>query len=259
MKSLFPKAWAYLQANEELLRGRERGRFDLDDEWWQFGRSQNLDKQDFPKLGVAETVPSLRLFCDPEGEYCLHNVRVNGIAVPDNDPVLLWYLLGILNSPVANFVFKRIAKPKANGFYEANKQFIAPLPVPKAGPEQMKRVGTLAMRLTELHTERERVRREVLHRIVEDFEGHPTRQLERWHELGFAEIHNEIRNKFKRTIPVKDRNDWERYLATERDKMAKLGAEIEQVEREMNDVVFDLYMLSKNDVRLVMADEQPNG
>lgn len=37
-----------------------------------------------------------------------------------------------MNSRPANFVFKRISKVKVNNFYDANKQFIAPLPIPNA-------------------------------------------------------------------------------------------------------------------------------
>jgi hypothetical protein len=36
--------------------------------------------------------------------------------------------------------------------YEANKQFIAPLPIPDASPEQRMEVGTRARELQELHT-----------------------------------------------------------------------------------------------------------
>ena len=60
--------------------------------------------------------------------------------------------MGIMNAPVANFVFKRIAKAKEGGYYEANKQFIAPLPIPNADEEQKNQVAELAEKLQELHT-----------------------------------------------------------------------------------------------------------
>jgi hypothetical protein len=60
--------------------------------------------------------------------------------------------MGIMNAPVANYVFKRIAKAKEGGYYEANKQFIAPLPIPDADDEQKKQVAELAETLQALHT-----------------------------------------------------------------------------------------------------------
>lgn len=138
MSTHFPKAWAYLKTYEPVLRAREAKRdqqneiaaapFD-DHEWYRFGRHQNLDKQDIRKLIVAQTVPNLRVCYDDSATMYLNNVRVNGIVpAEDTDPL---FLLGVLNAPVADFVFRRIAKVKAGGFYEANKQFIAPLPIPR--------------------------------------------------------------------------------------------------------------------------------
>lgn len=149
MESLFPKAWAYLKRFEDNLRGREENGFD-DEHWYRFGRNQNIDKQEHIKLGVAETVLGMSVFADPNGEFYFNNVRVNGIVPAQGE--YLFFLLGILNSPVVNFVFKRIAKPKGGGYYEANKQYIAPLPIPDATAEQKAAVGEKAKKLQELHT-----------------------------------------------------------------------------------------------------------
>jgi len=125
---------------------------DQDNKWWAYNYPKNLDKQELPKLCVAQTVPNLRLFYDHSGNYYFNNVRVNGIlpySIPDG-----WFLLGVMDAPVADFVFKRIAKPKEGGYYEANKQFIAPLPIPRATEEEKSEVAELAKRLQQLHTQR---------------------------------------------------------------------------------------------------------
>jgi len=145
----FPSAWHYLQSHEAALRGRERGAFD-DPSWYRFGRNQNINKQHLPKLCVAQTVPNLRVAMDLLGEFCINNVRVNGILAKDETTLL--YLFGILNAPVCDFVFRKTAKPKDGGYFEANKQFIAPLPIPDATPAQRGEVGRLALRLQDLHT-----------------------------------------------------------------------------------------------------------
>ncbi|MBN8456919.1 MAG: Eco57I restriction-modification methylase domain-containing protein [Verrucomicrobia bacterium] len=151
MQAVYPLGWAYLLSRESDLRKRENKSFD-DDEWYRFGRNQNIDKQELPKLIVAQTVPSLRVCNDPEAAFHLNNVRVNGILTAN--PEDGWYLLGILNAPVCDFVFRRTAKAKEGGYYEANKQFIAPLPIPDATPEERMEVGQRARELQELHTRR---------------------------------------------------------------------------------------------------------
>ena len=71
-----------------------------------------------------------------------------------DDQADLGFLLALLNSPVCGYVFKRIARPKSGGFFDIEKQFIAPLPIPDATPEQRLDIGQRARELQELHTRR---------------------------------------------------------------------------------------------------------
>lgn len=151
LQSGYPKAWAYLRRFEAQLRARERGLFD-DNEWFRFGRNQNIDKQEFPKLLVPRLVTHLFAVADPAGEFYLDNVDVGGV-IPAN-AIDLWFLCGVLNSPVCDFVFRRISKPFRGETFSANKQFIAPLPIPPATDEEKAKVGEGAKRLQELHTAR---------------------------------------------------------------------------------------------------------
>lgn len=151
MATKSPMAWSYLKTYEANLRKRESNKHD-DDQWYRFGRNQSLDKQEVPKLIVAQTVPCLRVCFDVEGDFYINNVRVNGIASDSTEQ--LWFILGILNSKVANFVFKRIAKIKVNNFYEANKQFIAPLPIPKVTDDEKVSIAAQAKALQDVTTKR---------------------------------------------------------------------------------------------------------
>ena len=151
----FPRGWRYLRAHEQELRDREKGAFD-DEKWYRFGRHQNIDRQKLPKLGVAQTAPELRVFFDRDGAYCFNNVRVNAILARDPDSA--YFLMGLLNGRVCDFVFRRRAKPKeprpSGAYFEANKQYIAPLPVPRASQADRARLAELARELEREHTAR---------------------------------------------------------------------------------------------------------
>lgn len=252
----YPNAWAYLKAHEDKLRGRERGKFDQDGSWWQFGRNQNLDKQHRAKLGVAEIVPSLRVFPDLEGRFFFNNVRVNGILVPADDQDQLLYLLGILNSPVPDFVFRRTAKPKVNGYFEANKEFIAPLPIPRAQGNWRRLVIEEARELTVLHTSRARVVAEVDHRIVEDL-THGVRlsqTLRQWEALSLSGIREELRIRYKVDIPVGDRKGWEDYIEKNRAVLGEADSRIARIERRLSFTTYRIFGLTKAEIGLVEAD-----
>ena len=162
LEQAYPSAWAYLKSHEADLRARENGAFD-DDQWYRFGRHQNLDKQDIEKLVVAQTVPGMRVCLDSSAEKYLNNVRVNGILPADG--IDIGYLLAVLNGPVCDWVFRRIAKPKDNQYFEANRQFIAPLPIPRTDEASRNAIGTAARELQRLHSSRRDTLRDLRHRL----------------------------------------------------------------------------------------------
>ncbi|MCB4862722.1 hypothetical protein K7W03_24350 [Sphingobium sp. PNB] len=162
LEKSFPLAWAYLRSHETDLRARENGGFD-DDQWYRFGRHQNLDKQDIEKLIVAQTVPGMRVCLDSTASKYLNNVRVNGILPAEG--IDIGYLSAVLNGPVCDWVFRRIAKPKDNQYFEANRQFIAPLPIPRADEASRNEIGATARELQGLHSSRRDTMRDLRHRL----------------------------------------------------------------------------------------------
>ncbi len=151
MEARYPQAWAYLRSWKGELGARQNGAFD-DGEWWRFGRHQNLDKQEIEKLIVPRLVVSVSCSADPGGSIYLDNVDVGGVAPAAG--VSLFYLAGVLNGPVASFVFRRISKPFRGDYRSANKQYIAPLPVPDAAEADRAELAARAERLHALHLRR---------------------------------------------------------------------------------------------------------
>jgi hypothetical protein len=150
MESHFPNGWKYLKSHEHSLRIRENKKMDKDNGWWAYNYPKNLDKQELAKLLVPRLVKNLFCAIDADGDFYLDNVDVGSILVADKSD--LPFLAGILNAPVANYVWRRISKPFQNDYRTANKQFIAPLPIPDADDEQKKQVAELAEMLQTLHT-----------------------------------------------------------------------------------------------------------
>lgn len=143
----YPLTARYLRSHEQALRDRERGRMDHDG-WYAFGRTQSLGNHDLPKLGVAATVAHLEVAIDPDGSVYFHNVRVNGILGAGDGPSI-WSLLALLNSRPLDWAFRRGAAEHANGYYAANKQFIAPLPIRVPEGDEAERLDALGRRLHE--------------------------------------------------------------------------------------------------------------
>lgn len=136
----FPLSWSYLKKHERELRSREKGRFD-NDKWYQFGRSQNIDRQKGPKLCVPRLAKSIRCAFDEKGDTCLDNVDVNGIRIHTkySDVLNPLLLTGILNSKIANtFIRASGGTHFRGGFSSFNRQFIedVPIVIPKTSNEK---------------------------------------------------------------------------------------------------------------------------
>jgi len=162
MAGQFPKAWKYLNQFREELEAREGGKF-RDVQWYRMGRNQNLDKQERVKLLVAQLVSRLNVTFDSRGKFYVNNVRVNGILVK---PETGWFILGILNSPTSDYLFKWRGKPKDNGYFEANKQFIEWLPIPDADRAARASYAALAKGMQERFSLRVQLRADLAERVA---------------------------------------------------------------------------------------------
>jgi hypothetical protein len=158
-----PKAWAYLKSHEAALRGRENSKMDRDDRWWGYVYPKNLDKHEISKLIVPRLVQRLACFFDNGGDFYLDNVDVGGV-IPANS-IDSNYLLGLLNSELLSFIFRWISKPFQNGYYSANKQFLAPLPIALPATDIQQKIATFAKTLQGLHSRRADCLREIEARL----------------------------------------------------------------------------------------------
>ncbi len=255
----FKRTWNYLKKNEKCLRGRETGKMDHDG-WYGYVYPKNLDKQELPKIGVPETVNRLQAFIDPKGERYFNNVRVNGILARADKAYSLEYLLALMNSQALDFYFKRIAKPKDRDYFEANKQFIAPLPIPKT--KDQKPLAKIAMELADLHAKRIKTAAAVHRRFQVDLPpttlvaASPlpprlTGRLQSFDETPREALFKDMEKLAERKLKPAERTRWDEYLTKQADAAVRIKREITDRTAEMNDRVFALYGLTGEHVKRI--------
>ena len=61
----------------------------------------------------------------------------------------------------------------------------------------------------------------------------------------------EVEKAFKTEIPVKDRDGWEKYLGEKSAEVIRLTAEIEVAEREIDAVVYKIFDLTPDEIKLL--------
>jgi type II restriction/modification system DNA methylase subunit YeeA len=76
-------------------------------------------------------------------------------------------------------------------------------------------------------------------------------KLEHFWTLDFAAFRAEVKKAFKTEIPVKDRDGWEKYLTEKSTEVIKLTAQIESAEREIDAIVYKLFDLTPDEIKLL--------
>ncbi|MGH2744115.1 MAG: Eco57I restriction-modification methylase domain-containing protein [Thermoleophilaceae bacterium] len=260
-----PLTAAYLDRHETELRARERGRMDRDG-WYAFGRTQSLGAHDSPKLGVAATVKHLEVAADPDGAVYFHNVRVNGILIDPKGPSI-WTLLVLLNSRLVDWIFRRGAAEHANGYYAANKQFIAPLPIRLPAATERDRFEQLGQELHRQSKELTEERRGFLGWLSQAIGARPAELqgstvVTTYDEHSAAKLLAILkRNQTQLTRDVSSRafgEELARELEPSIDRIRALRRSIAADETAADDSVFELYGLTAAQRALIEAETLPD-
>lgn len=209
MQVEYPFAWQYLLKHETKLRARENHKMDKDDRWWAYNYPKNLDKQEFSKLLVAQTVQSMQVSADHSGAFYVNNVRVNAVIPAPQVP--MGYLLSSLNAQVVDFVFRRTAKPKDNHYFEANKQFISYLPMPAAGDEDRCTLALNGERLQQLYSDRRDILSDIARRLSV---SRVRRRPYSWLFPDLPTLDDLIERAPRRIVTVDMRREWARESLT---------------------------------------------
>ncbi len=144
----YPLAWEFFLDHEDRLKRRDGGSWREEEQWWAFGRRQNIEKFESDKimLGVLRQEPSF--VPDTEGTYYFvgggtaggYGLRLRDEFAPDASDTL--YFGGLLNSRVIEFYHKHISFIFNSKFYSYGKTFLKPLPV--VLPEEEEQISILA-------------------------------------------------------------------------------------------------------------------
>ncbi|MDP2138187.1 MAG: Eco57I restriction-modification methylase domain-containing protein, partial [Candidatus Didemnitutus sp.] len=140
IKAEWPDAHSYLKQNKAYLQNREQGRFSGPN-WYEFGRNQNIDLMLLPKLLVPDIADRACFALDEDGQYAFTSGY--GITFKDPEEFPLKFMLGLCNSRVLDFYWRRVSTPLRGGFFRYFTQFIEQLPIAAATESEKDAVARL--------------------------------------------------------------------------------------------------------------------
>lgn len=126
LESKYPKVYQYLVDNEGELRGRERGRMDINGKWFLYNYPKNLVQSNEQKLVSPDITYKMNITVD-DGEFCLKN-GAYGIRIKKDYQKYKESLIGILNSELMWYFLTKTGNVLRGGYFRFNKKYVLPFP-----------------------------------------------------------------------------------------------------------------------------------
>ena len=126
LKERSPHAFAYLLEHKSHLQNRENGKM-KGAGWYGYGRLQNVDLMFLPKILVPDIADRASFALDEEGRYAFTSGY--GITLKAGIAESPKYILGLLNSRLLDFYWRKVSTPLRGGFFRYFAQFIKQLPI----------------------------------------------------------------------------------------------------------------------------------
>ena len=131
MAAKYPKAWAYLNhpTNRESLEGRDKGAFRTRDDWYAYGRPQNMHLLKLNKVIGPDVAGRAEFTCDFEGRYVIDTVYA--IRPKEGVRISLLALAALLNSSVMTFFLQQTGTKLRGGYFRMKTAYLNPFPIPR--------------------------------------------------------------------------------------------------------------------------------
>lgn len=130
LSEFFPNGYAYLKECEGVLRGREKGRFNIDGEWFQFGRKQGILSAEFEKLVAPDISMGGNFTYDSKGIF-YQTTTVYGYVKKREVKESYKFWMVLFNSRLFWWYLKNTGTVLANGFFRFKPDYVKPFPVPE--------------------------------------------------------------------------------------------------------------------------------
>lgn len=131
LETKFPLGYAYLKECEDVLRDREHGRFNVDGEWFQFGRKQGMKSATIEKLVAPDISMSGNFAYDAKGNF-YQTTTIYGYIKRSTCEDSYKILMAILNSHLCWWYLSNTGTTLANGYFRYKPDYIKPFPIPSS-------------------------------------------------------------------------------------------------------------------------------
>lgn len=217
-------------------------------EW--LAESRDLRYFKVPKIVVREVMNSYVYATIIKNEAVVKNIA--GVIVQKNNKYSLEYLLALLCSKLFAYCIKQESPKSANqAFPSISSNILKNLPIKELSSSKQNIFAKKVNRLLSLNQQFYQSQRDFLDLVTSNFgKDKFTRRLEKWYELDWNEFSKELeKSKIKLSLPKQ--KEWKAFFAEEKAEAVPLDDEIQQLEKEIDTLVYQLYDLTEEEIKMV--------
>ncbi|MDX4068533.1 Eco57I restriction-modification methylase domain-containing protein [Aliarcobacter skirrowii] len=250
IKENYPKGYEYLKANEEFLRGREKGKMDKDG-WFLYIYPKSLNEYHKEKIVIQELSFGSNLTYDSVG-MC-HAGQYSMIKKEEVEESDKFYLT-LLNSSLMWFFIKNTSTEFRGGYFAYQTKYIEPFPLPKLeNLEQQEPFIQKADLMLELNKKLQELKQNFINEL--NLEKVSTK-LQKFEELDFDDFVKEYAKakKLKFADKLEERNfknEWQRLFENDKKEVLEIQNQINITDKEIDQMVYKLYDLTEDEIKIV--------
>lgn len=226
------------RTSEEQTIGRKPGPY----KWFEIQDSVDYYKLfESPKITWPNLQSQPKFSIDNKGYY----INAPSVILPSDNLTLLC----IVNSKLIWEFLKSICVVRSGGYIEVKPQYFEQIPIPELKNEAQ--FEALANSIIEATSSQQKIESTFLNLLQSKFEiEKPSGKLQNWPDLDFKGFLGEL-SKAKVKLSLAEEAEWMAYFNEQKAKAQALQADITRLDRDIDALVYELYGLTEEEIRIV--------
>lgn len=237
-----------------ISRGIRRYEFEFQNEFINYHKllevSEISDFFEYPKVVVCETADTRIHATFIENPAIIDHT--SSVIVEKSEDFSLVFLLGLLNSKLFTyFILEHSPNENSNSYPILHFKLLQSLPIVICDPIDQEKIADLAYDLTNLKANYTAFKKSFISFIASKFNCTLNEMtLEEWPDLKFSEVVKELAKENIKLSSLEE-TEWKKYFNVEKEKAHELKNQINEIDQEIDEMVYELYELSDKEIKSV--------
>ncbi len=249
LQKKFPKCFEYFNTIKDRLENRGSKNMSYP-HWYSLWNFRNISIFETPKILTPDICFGGSMYFDNQGKYYFNDTSY-GLILNESESENYYGWLGILNSKICWYYLSKTSSELRGGYFRFKTKYVLPFPLPIIPKDNFPFLNSISERISNermICNDFQKSFLEFLEIKVGLFS--PSTKLQNWPSLDFKGFLGEL-SKAKVKMSLSEEAEWMAYFTEQKGKALTLQSEITRLDREIDQLVYQLYELTEEEIRIV--------